>query len=329
MNLEDLYRLLRSEHVQAQGIVDTLEEPLLVLDQGGCVLTANRGFYETFRVARDDTVGRSLFELGNGQWDIAELRRLVGEIIPKSTAVVGYEVKCDFPTIGPRTMLVTARRLVHPDNNSTSILILFEDVSERRHGDAQKDILLAETRHRMKNLLGIIRSLANQTEVEGLSAKEYRDAFLGRLQAVTEAETLAMAGGAEADLGVLVEQALMAAGPERYRLIAGPSVRLSPRQVVPMNLILHELVTNAWKYGALSKPGGLIQLSWRTSEEQGKTLLHIDWGEENGPPVSPPTRSGFGSRLIDLSAVQGLRGSVELKYEPTGLRVHITAPVEA
>ncbi|WP_407180421.1 sensor histidine kinase [Bradyrhizobium sp. STM 3562] len=328
MNLEDLYRLLRSEHVQAQGIVDTLEEPLLVLDQGGSVLTANRGFYETFRVGRDDTVGRSLFELGDGQWDIPELRRLVGEIIPRSTAVVGYEVAANFPTIGPRTMLVSARRLVHPDNNSTSVLILFEDVTDRRHSEAQKDILLAETRHRMKNLLGIIRSLANQGDVEGRSAKDYRDAFLGRLQAVTEAETLALAGSAEADLSALVEQSLKAAGPDRYRVIAGPAVRLSQRQIVPMSLILHELVTNAWKYGALSKPGGLIHLGWRTSEEEGKAILHIDWREENGPPVTPPTRSGFGCRLIDLSAVQGLRGSVELKYEPAGLRVHIAAPVE-
>ncbi|MGX1167016.1 two-component sensor histidine kinase [Bradyrhizobium sp. USDA 372] len=329
MNLEDLYRLLRSEHVQAQGIVDTLEEPLLVLDQSGCVLTANRGFYETFRVARDDTVGRSLFSLGNGQWDIPDLRALVGEIISRSTAIVGYEVKADFPTIGSRTMLVSARRLVHPDNNSTSILILFEDVTDRRHSDAQKDILLAETRHRMKNLLGIIRSLANQTDVEGRSAKEFRDAFLGRLQTVAEAETLALSGKAEADLGVLVEQSLKAAGPERYRLIAGPAIRLSPRQVVPMSLILHELVTNAWKYGALSKSGGLVHLSWRTSEEQNKTILHIDWREENGPPVTRPTRAGFGSKLIELSAVQGLRGAVELNYEPSGLRVHITAPVEA
>ncbi len=329
MNLEDLYRLLRSEHVQAQGIVDTLNEPLLVLDQSGCVLTANRGFYETFRVSRDDTVGHSLFALGNGQWDIAELRRLIGEIIPRSTAVVGYEVTADFPAIGARTMLVSARRLVHPDNNSTSILILFEDVTDRRHSEALKDILLAETRHRMKNLLGIIRSLANQTDVEGRSAKEYRDAFVGRLQTVTEAETLALAGGAEPDLGTLVERSLQAAGPERYRLVAGPAVRLSTRQVVPMSLILHELVTNAWKYGAFSSSGGLVHLAWRTSEEQGKTVLHIDWREENGPPVSPPTRSGYGSRLIELSAVQGLRGTVELKYEPTGLRVHLTAPVEA
>ena len=95
MNLEDLYRLLRSEHVQAQGIIDTLEEPLLVVDQAGCVLTGNRGFFETFRVGRDDTVGRSLFALGGGQWDIPELRRLVGEIIPKSAAIIGYQVNAD------------------------------------------------------------------------------------------------------------------------------------------------------------------------------------------------------------------------------------------
>lgn len=328
MNLEDLYRLLRSEHVQAQGIVDTLDEPLLVLDQSGCVLSANRGFYQTFRVGRDDTVGRSLFALGGGQWDIPELRRLVGEIIPKSTAVVGYEVTAEFPTIGRRTMLVSARRLVHPDNSSTSILILFEDVTDKRVSDAQKDVLLAETRHRTKNLLGIVRSLASQMEVEGRSAEQYRDAFLGRLQAVAEAENLAMAGNAPADLRNLVEQALRPAGAERCR-INGAAVTLSPRQIVPMSLILHELATNAWKYGGLSRPGGLVHVSWGVAERDGKTALRIDWQEENGPPVAPPARTGFGSRLIDVSAVQGLGGTVERKYEPGGLKLQITAPVDA
>jgi two-component sensor histidine kinase len=328
MNLEDLYRLLRSEHVQAQGIVDTLEEPLLVLDQSGSVLTANRGFYGTFRVSRDDTVGRSLFDLGDGQWDIPDLRRLVGEIIPKSAAIVGYEVEAEFPAIGRRTMLVGARRLVHPDNNSTSVLILFEDVTDKRRSEAQKDILLAETRHRMKNLLGIVRSLASQTDVEGRSAKEYRDAFLGRFQAVAEAENLALASSDQADLSTLVEQALEPAGAERYRIVPGPPVGLKQPQVLPINLILHELVTNAWKYGAFSRTGGLVHLTWGVVEKDGKPVLHMDWREENGPPVTPPARTGFGSKLIDLSAVQGLRGTAELRYEPTGLRVHITAPVD-
>ena len=328
MHLEDLYRLLRSEHVQAQGIVDTLEEPLLVLDQGGGVLTANRGFYQTFRVGRDDTVGRSLFDLGDGQWDIPELRRLVAEIIPRSAAIIGYEVKADFPIIGSRTMLVSARRLVHPDNNSTSILILFEDVTERRQREAQKDILLAETRHRMKNLLGIVRALASQTDVEGRSAEEYREAFLGRLQALAEAETLGLTSSAPTDLSTIVEQAFKSARPEQYRLDARSAVSLERPQVAPFSLILHELVTNAWKYGAFSRPGGVVSLSWRIADEAGKSMLHVDWREEGGPPVTPPTRSGFGSKLIDLSAVQGLRGSVELNYEATGLRVHIVVPVE-
>ena len=77
MTLEDLYRLLRTSHVQAQGIVDTLQEPLLVLDHSYCVLSGNNAFYETFRVSKDETLGRNLFELGNGQWDIEPLRELL------------------------------------------------------------------------------------------------------------------------------------------------------------------------------------------------------------------------------------------------------------
>ena len=329
MHLEDLYRLLRSEHVQAQGIVDTLGEPLLVLDQVGCVLTANRGFYETFRVRRDETVGRSLFELGDGQWDVPELRRLVNEIVPRSTVIIEYEVNADFPTIGQRAMLVSARRLVHPDNNSTSILILFEDATERRRSETQKDFLLAETRHRMKNLLGIVRALATQTTVEDRSGAEYRDAFLGRFQALVEAEDLAIAaGGAEANLSDLIEKALKPVGAERYRVEPGPPVNLKKSQVVPIGLILHELVTNAWKYGAFTKPGGLAHLTWSVKPRDNAKVLHITWREENGPPVTPPTRSGFGSRLIAFSAEQGLGGAAELKFEPRGLKVQVTAPLK-
>jgi|SRR5688572_14354207 PAS domain-containing protein len=129
MNLEDLYRLLRSSHVQAQGILDTLEEPLLVLDQTGCVLNGNRAFFEKFVLDRDDTIGRSLFALGTHQWDVAELRGLLQDVIPKSVAIIGYEVTAEFHPLGRRTILLSARRLVHPGNNSTSILMLFEDVT--------------------------------------------------------------------------------------------------------------------------------------------------------------------------------------------------------
>ena len=118
MDLEDLYRLIRNGHVRAQSIVDTVPDPLLVLDGNLCIENASRAFYETFKVDRDETIGRHLYELGDGQWDIPELRRLLEDVIPKSTAVVDYEVEHDFPGLGRRKMLLTARRLFHPDNNS-------------------------------------------------------------------------------------------------------------------------------------------------------------------------------------------------------------------
>ena len=97
MNMEDLYRLLRAGHVQAQGMVDTVPDPLLVLDQGLRIQTASRAFFETFKVDRFETIGRPLYELGNGQWDIPELRRLLLEVIPKASAVVDFRVDHDFP----------------------------------------------------------------------------------------------------------------------------------------------------------------------------------------------------------------------------------------
>ncbi|MBB4568941.1 PAS domain-containing protein [Rhizobium leucaenae] len=97
MMLEDLYRLLRSSHVQAQGVVDTMTQPVVVLDQGFCVATANNAFIRTFKVERDDILGRCFFDLGNGQWDIEELRQLIALVIPKASAVIGFEVTHDFP----------------------------------------------------------------------------------------------------------------------------------------------------------------------------------------------------------------------------------------
>jgi two-component sensor histidine kinase len=105
-------------------------------------------------------------------------------------------------------------------------------------------------------------------------------------------------------------------------------VRLKHSQLVPMSLILHELAANAWKYGALSGADGVVHLTWSVAPEGGRSVLHLTWHEENGPPVTPPTHSGFGSRLIKYSAEQGLGGSAELRFEPTGLEVHVTAPVE-
>lgn len=172
MNLEDLYRLLRTGHIEAQGIVDTVPDPLLLLDENLCVQTASRAFFATFKVDRDETIGQHIYDLGNGQWNIPELRRLLEEVIPKSMALVDYEVEHTFPSIGVRTMLVSAHRLFHPDNNSRSLLLSIVDATDRRRLEVEKDVLLGEIRHRMKNLLALVQALARQTSIDGRSGEE-------------------------------------------------------------------------------------------------------------------------------------------------------------
>lgn len=325
--MEDLYRLLRAGHIQAQGIVDTLEGPLLVLDKSLCVMSGNHAFFETFRVSKDDTLGQPVFELGNGQWDIAELRNLLLDVVPRSAAVVGYEVTHDFPGLGRRTMLVSARRLVHPDSASTSILVVFEDVTERRRVDAEKDILLAETRHRMKNLLSTVRAIANRTAAEGRCGVEYRDAFLGRFEALMDAQDVSLSGRSTADFADIVDRAARLSPSEEAFLREGPSVTVAPSQVLPLSMIVHELTTNAMKYGALSVEGGKVVVNWSVAARDGGETLLLEWREQGGPPVSPPGRSGLGSQLIAFSVEQDLGGTVELHFEPAGFRAAFSLPI--
>lgn len=237
--LEDLYRLLKSSHVQAQGIADTLSHALLVLDQSFRIVTANNAFLHAFKVDREEVVDRSIYSLGNGQWDIPDLRALFDAVIPKSAGVIGYEVTHDFPNIGNRTFIVDAQRLVHPDNNSMNILVQFEDVTERHRHEAEKDFVIAETNHRMKNLFSIIRAIAHQTEIEGRTAAEYRETFLGRLDVAMKAQEICF-DTQHTDFGTLLEKTVKIAGEGRFEIDTGPPVELPRSRVLPISLMLHD-----------------------------------------------------------------------------------------
>ncbi len=326
VNLEDLYRLLRTEHVQAQGIVDTIDDPLLVLDQALCVHSASRAFFETFKVSRDETIGRPIYELGDGQWNIPELRQLLQEVVPKAHAIVDYELSHDFPGIGQRIMLLSAKRLFHPDNNSPSLLIVIEDVTERRRINHEKDLVIGEIQHRLKNLLAIVHALARQTEVKDRSASDYRDAFLGRLDALIKAYDLSLPGQVRPDLHELAARLSTMLGSEAVVIEASPGVLLTPAQMLPLGMILHELGTNAVKHGALSVPGGRVRVGWTLGGAAGDQHLALRWREEGGPTVQQPATRSFGTRLIDAAA-RYLHGRAELTFATSGLQAEINLPM--
>ncbi|RUV75908.1 MAG: histidine kinase [Mesorhizobium sp.] len=327
MNMEDLYRLLRTGHVQLQGIVDTVVDPLLVLDEGLSVQNASRSFFETFKVDRDETIGQHIYELGNGQWDIPELRHLLSAVIPKSMAVINYEVEHDFPDIGRRTMLLTARTLHHPDNGSRSLLLSMVDATDRYRRDAAKDMQFGELRHRIKNLLAVAQSIARHTTTEGRSAEEYRDDFLGRFNALVQAQDIAFVEQDEPNLVALLERILApyTANPDAIVIGPGVAVELDTRALQSLSLVLHELATNAAKYGALSVSDGQVRVSWRI--EEGNCRLRLRWVESGGPPVTPPATTGYGTELIQSATTYSLGGQVELKYLVGGLETEIVIPL--
>jgi two-component sensor histidine kinase len=316
MMLEDLYRLLKSGHVQAQGVVDTITQPIVVLDELLRISTANNAFIKAFQVERDDVIDRGFFSLGNGQWDIPDLRALFASIIPKSQAVVGYEVKHDFPGIGRRTFLVDARRLVRPDDNSTSILVQVDDVTERQRRDTEKDLMLSETRHRMRNLFAVIRSLAMQMTVDGLTALEYRERFLTRLDGTLRVQEIA-ATSEPLELGALVRQVV---GEQAFPqvIVTGPAIPIHQPITVSLGMIFHELATNSAKYGALSVSEGRVHVTWSLDGEHSNGCrIRCVWLETNGPSVEPLQRNGFGTQMM-ARVMSHMQGSMELDYGQQG-----------
>lgn len=326
MTLEELYRLLRAGHVQAQGIVDTMQQPLVVLDKAFAVLNANHAFYSTFQTEPDSTIGIELFELGSGQWNIPDLRTLLADVLPKSVAIVGYEVSHDFQGLGQRTIVVSARKLMHPDDHRTQMLVMFEDVTERQRSDAAKDILLAETRHRTQNLIAVLKAVAQQGDVEHLTAAQYRDDFIGRVNAIANAQEFIFADGTSAKLGDLVIRSVEPLAGPRAQIKPGPEVPLEQHQVLPLSMILHELTTNAMKYGALSNAAGTVHIAWEVEHTGERSHLRLDWREHGGPSVLKPERKGFGTDLVHYS-VQAEGGDALIDYHPEGVKVHLTLPL--
>ena len=149
-----------------EAIVDTVREPLVVLDDALRVMFASRSFYGTFNVTPEETKGRLLYELGSCQWDIPSLRTLLEDIVPHHTTIEKYEVEHFFPTIGQRSMLLNARKVFYEGNGRTSLLLAIEDVTERRALEREKDellhqkeVLLQEMNHRVNSSLQIVASI--------------------------------------------------------------------------------------------------------------------------------------------------------------------------
>ena len=316
------------------AIVATVTEPLLVLDRGLRVELANPAFLEQFHLAPEATLGQQLYALGNGQWDIPDLRRLLEEVLGQMGRVRDYRLEHAFEGIGPRIMLLSARRF-EPEH---LILLAFRDITQERRAEARQGALMGELQHRIKNILNNVRAIAAQTRHSSPSLEAFAEAFDARLRALARAQDLLVHGPLEkVRLEDLVRFELEAAGanePADFTLrgpadftLEGPEVRLSPRDAQAMAMTVHELTTNALKYGALSVDGGRIEVAWQSGLRDGRWHLRLRWREHGLALQDRDPRRGFGARVIENSLPYILGGSSKLSFHADGVECVIAFPL--
>lgn len=198
----------------------------------------------------------------------------------------------------------------------TGLYVVGRDATERRRWEHHQRLLVAELNHRVKNTLSIVQSLAHQTFKAGKPPADAIQAYEGRLSALATAHNLlTQANWEAASIRAMAAQALSPFCGDGRCSTSGPDLRLTPQMAVSLTLALHELATNASKYGALSDRGGRVSIEW----SDGEGRLHLKWEEHDGPPVAAPTSSGFGTRMLKRALAADLEGNVELDYRASGL----------
>lgn len=225
-----------------------------------------------------------------------------------------------------RWMLTNAIPMFLTDGVFAGYIATCVDITERKRDEERQRLMMTELDHRVKNSLTSVLSLAEQTLRSASSLGEFREAFLGRLHAMAHThealahnkwEGIRLDEAARVTLNAFRQQ-----DPARLE-IEGEPIILPARAALPISLTLHELATNAVKYGALSNPSGRVELRWKRVEGS----VHVSWVESGGPSVKTPTAEGMGSKLIQGLIRFELGGEVEMDYQTDGFRCRIRLPI--
>lgn len=223
-----------------------------------------------------------------------------------------------------RNLLSSARPIKDAKGRIVGAVQISMDITARKHDEEQLKLLAQELDHRVKNNLAIVQSIVQQTLRNAPTLEQGRESLLARLSALSGAHNILTQNAWEsANIRDVIEHTIGSQiSPERVSLV-GPEILLKPAMVLTISLMVHELSTNAIKYGALSSEGGSVRVTWASL---GDDRLRIAWAERGGPPASAPSREGFGTRLLrKLAASRG--GTMEASYETTGLEITLTLRV--
>jgi two-component sensor histidine kinase len=205
------------------------------------------------------------------------------------------------------------------------------DITDRKRAEEQQGLLIRELHHRVKNTLATVQAIMGSTARVVDNMEDFKTALFGRIQSLAKTHLLLADDVAAVDFADILRSELDAFddGSGRRITLDGPDVPITAQTAVSLGMAIHELTTNAAKYGALSVYGGKVSVTWSVTIDATRQTLTFDWVESEGPPVATPSRQGFGSRLLDFVLPGQLQAKTRIEYAPQGVRVHCSVPLPA
>ncbi|WMT92594.1 PAS domain S-box protein [Pelagibacterium sp. H642] len=319
-------RALRESETNLSNLLQALPSAIYTTDQHGIVRFYNQAAVE---------VSGRIPQIGSDRWSIAwRLYNPEGTLLPheecpmavalkENRQIHGAEIVAERPDGSKVPLLVYPTPLWDSAGNLTGAVNVMIDITERKKADEHRQLLINELNHRVKNTLAAVQSIAFQT----LDRKGHKEKqFEARLLSLARThDVLTKRNWEFAHFSEIVELAIAPSGGVnggRFNL-SGPEIELPPRAALSLALALHELSTNAMKYGALSNDQGIVEIDW--SQIDGGERFQLTWVERGGPPVARPEHRGFGSRLLERSLQAEIGASVQLNYDTAGVTCEIVA----
>ena len=307
-------------------------EAIFLLDKEGRTVFANPAAEKMFGWSMEELLGKKLH-------DIVHHHHPDGRIFPMEECPLGdvfatgrsLERHSDifFDRQGRQVPVSCSNAAILQEEGVVGGVLIVRDVSKQRALDEERELLRTELAHRIKNLLAIVHAVAGQS-LKGSDLTAAREKFLGRLAAISEAQDMLEHGQNEKmSVREVVQRAIspFAAGDASIT-VEGPDIALSAKQALALSITIHELATNATKYGAFSTSTGTVSVSWSISDADPHAFT-LSWSENGGPHVETPSRKGFGSRMIERMLAADFNGKVDIHYHPAGIRCHLQGTISS
>lgn len=287
---------------------------------------ANKALLTMWGMSWDEAIGKTCLEIGYEPWHAAMHDREIEQVIATRQPIRG-DVPFPHATLGVRIYDYIFTPVIGPDGQVEAIAGSTRDVTERKRHEQHQQLLINELNHRVKNTLATVQSIARQTLRSATGPEDANAKIEERLVALATAhDILTRENWHSADIRDLAQSTVDAYGAADQFQLEGDGCRLDPRRALALAMALHELGTNATKYGALSSRAGRVHLHWSSIDVDGDPRIEVVWQEHGGPAVHEPVQRGFGSRLLERGLKHDLGGGVELAFAPEGVRCHLWMP---